>query len=59
MSKLLTLLMIVLFVVALTSQVIFAEGGMQSDANTMKENTQTIISNANSQMTSFSGSTPE
>lgn len=54
MGNLLSLLMIVLFVVALISQVIFAGDGMQSDANEMKTNTQEIITEANSQMTSFS-----
>ena len=58
MEKLLILLMIVLFAVGLTSQTIFDDEGMQSDADEMKTNTQNIIGNANHQMTDFGGTTP-
>lgn len=58
MEKLLILLMVVLFAVGLTSQTIFDDGGMQADAKEMKDNTQEIISGANSQMEGFGSTTP-
>ncbi len=48
--------MVVLFAVGLTSQSIFDEDGMQADALEMKDNTQEIIGDANSQMENFGGS---
>ncbi|WP_282155746.1 hypothetical protein [Cytobacillus gottheilii] len=56
MDKLFVLLMVVLFAVGLTSQSIFDEDGMQADALEMKDNTQEIIGDANSQMENFGGS---
>lgn len=50
--------MVVLFAVGLTSQTIFDDKGMQSDAVEMKNNTQKIIGEANTQMESFSTTTP-
>lgn len=57
MEKLLILLMVVLFAVGLTSQTIFDNDGMQADAVEMKDNTQAIIGDANTQMETF-GTTP-
>ncbi|EFV75040.1 MULTISPECIES: hypothetical protein [Cytobacillus] len=56
MEKLVILLMILLFAVGLTSKTIYEDNGVQSDAMDMKDNTQTIIKNANTQMSQFGGS---
>lgn len=53
MDKLFTLLMIVLFTVAITGVTIYDKDGMQNDAKTMKTNTQTIIKEANTSMENF------
>lgn len=53
MDKLLTLFLIVLFTVGITTNTIFSDDGMQTDAVEMKDNTQAIISDANTQMETF------
>ena len=55
MEKLPVLLMVLLFAVTLTSQTIFDDEGIKSDAIAMKDNTQAIIGDANDQMSDFSG----
>ena len=57
MDKLLILLMVILFAVAVTSQTIFQEGGLQQDSIDMKNKTQTIIQDANTTMDNFSNGT--
>ena len=53
MDKLLIFLMIILFAVGVTSQTIFQSDGLQSDSINMKDKTQTIIEEANTEMDNF------
>lgn len=53
MDKLLILLMIILFGVAVTNQTIFADEGLQNDAAEMKSSTQSIVQQANTTMKNF------
>lgn len=57
MQNLVSLLMVLLFVVAMVVKVVFDEDGLQADANDLKDNTQEIIGDANSVMESFGSST--
>lgn len=58
MQNLVSLLMVLLFVVAMVVKVVFDEEGIQADANDLKDNTQEIIGDANSVMGTFGNAKP-
>ena len=53
MDKLIAFLMILLFTVAICNSTIFADDGVQNDAVDMKDSTQKIVKEANTDMSTF------
>ncbi|WP_430510682.1 hypothetical protein [Gottfriedia solisilvae] len=50
MDKVVAVLMILLFVVAMTKNTLFDSNGITKDVSDTKSSTQTVIQNANTQM---------
>jgi len=55
MEKLFLLFMIVVFAVSLTIKSVYADDGLQKDAIDMKNKTSSMMSDANSELSTYGG----